>query len=224
MYLPEEVNSLLDVQDKAMERARDRAANLAHGFKTPLTALLADAKRLRDNGRSEIAGEIEQTALIMRGHIDRELTRSRIRTSAAIEIGPVVEGLFGTLKRTPKGERIEFEANITAGLVVHADRDDLNEILGNLLENAVRHATQKVVVCAARHGVLVRFDVEDDGRGIAGAEREAVMGRGKRLDGSTVGAGLGLAIVSDVLDHYGQKLTLDRSRLGGLKASFELAE
>ncbi len=223
--LVEEVNSLLDAQDKAMQRARDRAADLAHGFKTPLTALLADAKRLRDKNEGEIADEIERTATQMRGHIDRELTRSRIRnirTSAPIEIGPVVQGLIDTLKRTPQGSRIEFEPEIASGLAVRAERDDLNEILGNLLENAVRHATKGVRVRAAPHGSAAGFDVEDDGPGIPAAQREAAIDRGKRLDSSAVGAGLGLAIVSDVLDHYGQKLTLNRSELGGLKASFTL--
>ncbi len=223
--LVEEVNGLLDVQDRAMQRARDRAADLAHGFKTPLTALLADAKRLRDKGEREIADEIERTATLMRGHIDRELTRSRIRNagaSAAIEVGPVVQGLIGTLKRTPKGEDIEMERDIGAGLEVRAERDDLNDILGNLLENAVQHAKGKILVRAGQHGSLVVFEVEDDGPGIADSQREAVIDRGKRLDSAAVGSGLGLAIVSDVLDHYGQILTLKRSDLGGLKASFEL--
>ncbi|MHA1567163.1 MAG: sensor histidine kinase [Alphaproteobacteria bacterium] len=224
--LVEEVNGLLDVQDTAMQKARDRAADLAHGFKTPLTALLADAKRLRDQGEREIADEIERTATLMRGHIDRELTRSRLRhmgTSARIEVGPVVRGLMDTLKRIPKGDHIEFEADIGPGLVVRAERDDLNDILGNLLENAVQHGCGKVRVRAEQRGPLVRIAVEDDGPGIADSQRRAVIDRGKRLDSSAVGTGLGLAIVSDVLDHYRQVLKLDRSDLGGLKASFELA-
>ena len=224
--LVEEVNGLLDAQDKAMRKARDRAANLAHGFKTPLTALLADARRLREKGDREIADEIERTATLMRGHIDRELTRSRIRNfrrSAAIEVGPIVQGLTGTLKRIPQGEHVIFEVVIDPGLAVRAERDDLNEILGNLLENAVRHAKGKVLVRAARRRSSVCFDVEDDGPGIDEAERQAVVQRGNRLDSAAVGSGLGLAIVSDVLDHYGQKITLNRSVLGGLRASFELA-
>jgi signal transduction histidine kinase len=221
-----EVNDLLDVQEQAMQRARDRSADLAHGFKTPLTALLADAKRLRGKGEGEIADEIERTAAMMRAQIERELTRSRvrnIRSSSPIEVGPVVKGLIGTLKRTPHGDRNEFETDIETGTAVRAERDDLNEILGNLLENAARHARGKVRIGTARHGALVKFDVEDDGPGIAEAQRKAVVDRGARLDTSQLGAGIGLAIVTDVLDQYGRKLTLERSPLGGLKASFELA-
>ncbi|MDP6707033.1 MAG: HAMP domain-containing sensor histidine kinase [Alphaproteobacteria bacterium] len=219
-----EVNDLLDAQDQAMRRARDRAADLAHGFKTPLTALLADANRLRDSGEGDIAGEIERTANQMRGQIDRELSRARIRnvrTLPAVALGPLVEALLGTLKRTPQGEHVELVSDLESGVAARAEPDDLNEILGNLLENAVRHAASKVVVRVARSGSLVRFDIEDDGPGIAKAEREVVMNRGQRLDTSPVGTGLGLAIVKEVLDHYARALTLDRSELGGLKASFE---
>jgi signal transduction histidine kinase len=223
--LAEEVNDLLAAQDKAIQKARDRAADLAHGFKTPLTALLADAKRLRDKGDNDTATEIERTATLMRGHIDRELTRSRIRNIKpldAIEVGPALQGLIGTLKRTPQGETIKFTTNIKSDLTVSIEPDDLNEVLGNLLENAVRHAYKKVCVRAVQHNSLVRFDVEDDGPGIAEAQIKTVTSRGNRLDSSAMGAGLGLAIVSDVLDHYGQILTLERSKLGGLKVSFAL--
>ncbi len=224
--LIEEVNSLLDDQDKAMQRARDRAADLAHGFKTPLTALLADAKRLRDKGHRDIAGDIARTASLMRAHIDRELTRSRIRNikaSALIEVAPIVQGLIATLKRIPQGERASFAVDIEDGLAVRIERDDLNDVLGNLLENAMRHARTQVRVRAAREGALIRFCVEDDGPGIAAEKRKLVTGRGQRFDSAGLGAGLGLAIVADVLDHYGQTLELGRSKLGGLKASFALA-
>lgn len=221
-----EVNSLLDAQEMSMQRARDRAADLAHGFKTPLTALLADAKRLREKGERRIADEIEQTTKVMGGHVDRELTRSRLRNvkaCAPVEAGHIIAALVRTLKRTPRGESLHFETEIDPGIAVRADRDDLNEILGNLLENAVRHAKTTVRIGAASEGALVRFKVQDDGPGISRNLLESVTRRGERLDSAKIGAGLGLAIVSDVLDHYGQELTLDRSELGGLEASFQLA-
>lgn len=223
--LVSEVNSLLDAQEKTMQRARDRSADLAHGFKTPLTALLADAKRLRKKGQAEIAGEIEQTAQTMRGHIERELTRSRMRDvskTPLLEAAPVITALVETLKRTPKGEALTFETEIEADVSIRADRDDLNEVLGNLLENAVRHAGNTVRIRATCNGNAVCFDVEDDGPGIPDKRIKKVVHRGERLDRAPLGAGLGLAIVSDILDHYGQALTLERSALGGLKATFSM--
>ncbi len=223
--LVSEVNSLLNAQEKSIQRAHDRAADLAHGLKTPLTALLADAKRLRMNGQVEIAAEIEQTAQTMRGHIERDLTRSRVRNMSktlAVEAGPIVTALIETLKRTPQGETLTFKIEIETDVSVKADRDDLNDVLGSLLENAVRHAKKTVRVCAKSSGLAVRFDVEDDGPGISDDEVGKVMRRGGRLDSAPLGAGLGLAIVKDILDHYGKGLVIGRSDLGGLKASFEM--
>lgn len=223
--LVSEVNSLLEAQEKSMRRARDRAADLAHGFKTPLTALLADAKRLRKKGQFKIASEIEQTAETMRGHIERELTRSRMRNVSKthpIKAGPVIQSLVETLKRTPEGEPLSFETEIKADVCVRADRDDLNEVLGNLLENAVRHAKKMVRVSAVNDGTVVKFSVEDDGPGISDDQIGKVLRRGQRLDQAPLSAGLGLAIVSDILNHYGQSLTFERSDLGGLKASFTM--
>jgi signal transduction histidine kinase len=224
--LVEEVNNLLEAQERSMQRARDRAADLAHGFKTPLTALIADARRLRDRGEDEIAAEIERTAALMHGHIDRELTRSRLRNArapAALDPAPVIRGLVNTLRRTPRGETIGFEVAGEPDLEVRVDRDDLSEVLGNLLENAARHARSKVRVRLAANGPEVRFEIDDDGPGIAAAQRKGVLDRGRRLDSSPAGAGLGLAIVCDVLEHYGRRLRLGRSpALGGLQVTFAL--
>lgn len=223
--LVSEVNSLLDEQEKAMHRARDRAADLAHGFKTPLTALLADAKRLRHKGEQEIADEIEQTAKVMRGHIERELTRARMLNTGktpTVDAGAVIRSLVNTLIRTPQGEHLNIETDIGNGISVRADRDDLNEVLGNLIENAVRHAKTTVHVRALGERATVRFVVEDDGPGIPDGKLGKVLRRGQRLDRAPLGAGLGLGIVSDILDHYGQTATLERSALGGLKASFRM--
>lgn len=223
--LVNEVNALLEAQEDSIRRARDRAADLAHSFKTPLTALLADAGRLRDQGHAAIADEIAHTAVLMRGNIERELTRSRIRnvrSAPAVALGPAVQALLATLKRTPRGESVAFATGIAPDLSARVEQDDLNEILGNLLENAVRHARSQVGVRAGRIAGAIRIDIEDDGPGIAEAERMAVLARGKRLDSSGSGAGLGLAIVSEILDHYGGKLMLGRSDLGGLKVSLDL--
>ncbi|MDN2568124.1 ATP-binding protein [Aquibium sp. A9E412] len=223
--LVDEVNALLAAQEDAMARARARAADLAHGFRTPLTALLADARRLRARGETAVADDIEQTASRMRGHIERELARARLsdpRGAPATPVAPLAEGLAATLRRTPAGERVAIMLDVAPQLAVRIERDDLGEVLGNLMENAVRHAAGRVRLAARRDGARIVFAVEDDGPGIAEGDRRAVLARGGRLDRSGSGAGLGLAIVGDVLAHYGGALTLDRSALGGLAARFAL--
>ncbi|MGD9869030.1 MAG: sensor histidine kinase [Hyphomicrobiales bacterium] len=223
--LAEEVNALLEAQEKTIRRARDRAADLAHGFKTPLTALIGDARRVREGGDAKTAGQIEATVRQMHGHIDRELARSRVRNlrgAPPARVALIVAGLAATLARTPRGEEIAIAAEVGEDVKVRAAPDDLNDILGNLLDNAVRHAGARVRLRARAEGERIAFEVEDDGPGIPDRLREAMTARGRRMDSSPAGAGLGLAIVSEVLEQYGETLSLGRSRLGGLKASFRL--
>ncbi len=220
--LVEEVNALLDAQEREIERSRSRAADLAHGLKTPLAALAADAARLRDRGETALAQDIEAVGDAMSRHVDRELARARVRSAVRhwdshfTALAPLVRSLVATLSRTPFGMRVTFEQHIADDLQVPLDRTDLAEVLGNLLENAARHAAQRVRISFDSAGSIV---IEDDGPGIPPAEWPRVLERGTRLDERGEGAGLGLAIVQDVLNAYGWRLDLAKSPLGGLKAT-----
>jgi signal transduction histidine kinase len=222
--LVEEVNALLDMQEREIERSRSRAADLAHGLKTPLAALATDTSRLHERGEHAIAREIEAVANAMGRHVDRELARARLRgaaqrgTGSSTELAPLVRSLIATLERTPAGTRITFEPHITAAVKIPFDRADLAEVLGNLLDNAARHARSRVRVTSSADVADPWIAVEDDGPGIAPAARASVLATGARLDerGET---GLGLAIVQDVLAAYGWQLELGTSELGGLEAT-----
>ena len=220
--LVEEVNALLDAQEQEIERSRGRAADLAHGLKTPLAALAADAARLRDRGETTIAQDIETAGDAMSRHVDRELARARARGVGRQRVGdsttlaPLLRSLIATLSRTPAGERISFETQVDEHTRVPLDRTDLAEVLGNLLENAARHAAKRVRI---RTGPMSSIVVEDDGPGIVPAQWPRVLERGTRFDERGEGAGLGLAIVQDVLNAYSWQLSLADSELGGLKAT-----
>lgn len=217
-----EVNALLQAQDEALVRARDRAADLAHGLKTPLTALTADIERLRNKGESAIADDIEELASRMRRHADRELTRARIRHGRLVsgsDLGEAASGIIRTLKRTADGEMIAISQDIASGLVIPVDLDDLNEVLGNLLENAVRHAKSVVRLSARHDGDKVFIVVADDGPGLDPEQQKVAASRGGKLDSSVSGAGLGLAIVQDILSAYKGEFRLDRADEGGLVAT-----
>jgi signal transduction histidine kinase len=223
--LVSEVNSLLEAQEKEMLRARDRAADLAHGLKTPLTALGASIQRLRDKGEPEIANEIDEQTEKMRRHIERELVRARVRHGGVlthVKIATCADAIIRTLKHTPAGERIEFEQSVPANMTLAVDPDDLNEVLGNLLENATRHAVASIQIGATSHAGQVSISVDDDGEGLAEESRAKAMLRGVRLDTKGSGAGLGLAIAQDIVVAYGGQLKLSVSPLGGLRASVEL--
>ncbi|MGK7062751.1 sensor histidine kinase [Bradyrhizobium sp. 1050_B9_N1_2] len=220
--LVEEVNALIDGQEHEIERSRGRAADLAHGLKTPLAALAADASRLRERGERDIARDIEAVGEAMGRHVDRELARARVRgrarggsaTSATVK--PLVGSIVATLSRTPEGAKVRFENRVANDLCVSLDRSDLAEVLGNLIENAARHAAGCVRITTDEN--RPSLVVEDDGDGIEPAQLLRVLERGTRLD-ERGGAGLGLAIVQDVLDAYEWELELSKSRLGGLKAT-----
>jgi len=222
--LVEEVNALLDSQEREIERGRGRAADLAHGLKTPLAALAGDAGRLREEGHEAMARDIEGVVDSMSRHVDRELARARVRGMArrkavlSTALSPLVRSLVDTLARTPSGARIDFDAQIAEDLSVPMDRTDLAEVLGNILDNAVRHARSRVRITTRPESGATSIAVEDDGHGIAPSARADVIARGARLDEREGGAGLGLAIVQDVLEAYDWQLDISESGcLGGVK-------
>jgi signal transduction histidine kinase len=223
--LVEEVNALVDAQEREIERSRGRAADLAHGLKTPLAALAADAARLHERGEHAIAQDIEAVSEAMSRHVDRELARARVRgrlrhvTTSSTELAPLVRSLIATLARTPGGARVTFELQVADAINVPFDRTDLAEVLGNLLENGARYARQCVRISALSGVSGPSITIEDDGQGIDPVLLPHVLERGMRLDERGKGAGLGFAIVQDVLDAYGWQLDLGTSELGGLKAT-----
>lgn len=227
--LVDEVNALLDAQEAEMVRARDRAADLAHGLKTPLTALAADVARLRVKGEGEIADDIDELAARMRRHMERELARARTRhgrVSQGADVRQAMEAVARTLRRTPAGETVAIDVEAGAPVSAAIDREDLSEIVGNLMENALRHAKSRVTATTAASGDVITIVIADDGPGLDDAAREAALARGGRLDTAgpnATGAGLGLAIVGDILAACGGRLTLARSEeLGGLEATVTL--
>ncbi|ARN82958.1 ATP-binding protein [Methylocystis bryophila] len=224
--LIEEMNTLLQERAAQTERAQNRAADLAHGLKTPLTALVADSRLLREKGEKEIAGSLERIAEVMQRTVTRELVRARAkeglrgRRIAEASVPEVVDTLIRTLTRT--GTEVEFDVRAPSTLTAPFDRNDLMEVVGNLLENASRYASSLVRVTASREGASTRLVIEDDGPGLPEGAEQFVRQRGGRLDESG-NAGLGLAIVQDVLDAYGATIEFSRSDLGGLRVSVNLS-
>jgi len=224
--LATEVDHLLDAQEKAIAQARARAADLAHGLKTPLTVLSADAEELRARGDIHLAEDIESITATMRRHVERELVRARtglrVRSGPAQPVRPVAEQVVGVLRRTPQGQKLTWEIDATDNLRVQLDAQDLTEILGNLAENAATWAAGTVRIEGRRDGSAIMLRVEDDGPGISDDQIDTVLARGGRLDETRPGTGLGLAIVGDLVEAHGGSLSLRRSALGGLLAEVRL--
>ena len=209
--LADEINRLLEAQEKALARARSRATDLAHGLKTPLQVLSGDIRTLREKGEVELAGEIEKSAAAIRRHIERELARARVAPGlsgkAECRVAETALRIISVVKRTPEGERLAFTVDVPEALMAPIDEGDLSEVLGNLIENAARFAKSSIRVEAMNSVEGTAIIIADDGPGIPDGDREAALSRGIRLDAGS-GTGLGLAIVSDIVEAYSGRLTL----------------
>lgn len=222
--LAKEIDLLLDERDADLARARHRAADMAHGFKTPLQALFGDAAELRSRGETDLADSIETIAASMRSLVDRELTRARIqsgRVVATADAGDVARRVVDVLRRTPDGRRIDWRLDAESGSLARIDADDLTEVLGAVLENACRFAASAVAIRLAKVGQNVEIWIRDDGPGVAEESLDTLIGRGVRLDQSVEGDGIGLALVSDILDAAGGQLSL-RNASPGLEVTVRL--
>jgi signal transduction histidine kinase len=153
----------------------------------------------------------------MRRHVDRELARARLSYSAkdaTAGVKAVVYRVVRVMERTPQGQDLEWSLSVPQELNARIDADDLAEVLGNLIENAARHAKTGVSVSAQANGSGIEIAVSDDGSGIAEDRQREILARGQRLDTLSDGAGLGLAIVTDVLDAWGGSLALANGEPG----------
>jgi signal transduction histidine kinase len=225
MPLVSAVNSLLDAQAQAMANAKTRAADLAHGLKTPLTVLIADAAKLRESGATAVATEIEELADTMRRNIDRELSRVRLESAHSLHVHethvePIVAKLVRALGRTPAGEVLEWRVQIGEHAAAPIREDDLAELIGNLLDNACKWASTAITVSAtakAKDGITIT--IEDDGPGAPAAFVHRLGERGLRFDEEVPGSGFGLAIAHDIAKAYGGTLTLANIEPQGFRAT-----
>ena len=224
--LADEVDALLDSEEALLEAARRRAADLAHGLKTPLTVLAAEADRLAAAGDAATAASLAALARDMQRHIDRELARSRLASptgrAQATLVAPVVERLVATLTRTPEGERLDWQVSVPASLAVAVDADDLAELLGNLFDNAAKWARETITIKAVADAGHVILTIADDGPGVPAVDRERLGTRFMRLDATTPGHGIGLAIARDIVLAYAGSLSFTAAATGGLAVRLQL--
>lgn len=219
--LVSELNDVLDLREKSLERARRRAGDLAHGLKTPLTVLSSIARDVRAHGLPLQAAEIEEQSETMYRHVERALARARLssgRGHGATDLRAVADKVIATLQRLPEAEDLDFDIHVLPDSKVPIEHDDLTELLGNLLDNARKWAKSRVKL---RYAPPL-LTIEDDGPGVPDEELNHIAERGRRLDESKQGSGLGLSIVEDIADIYGLSIGYGRSPLGGLKVEIRV--
>lgn len=218
----EELNGLIAHNEVQAEEARRHAGNLAHALKTPLTVIMNAATA----GADDLAETVVREARTMRRQVDHHLARARAvgrRGSAhsRADVWPSVESVERAIQRLYPHVRIDVTG--PRGLVAHIERQDLDEIIGNLVENAAKYGGGSVFVTVGAQAGFVEILIEDDGTGIPEADRIRIFDRGVRLDSGKPGTGLGLAIVRDVVEIYEGTVSLEESEdLGGLLVRLRL--
>ena len=218
-----EINELLAHGEAQSEAARRHAGNLAHALKTPMSVLIGEAR-----GRDDpLARTIEAQVQVMRRHVHHQLARARAAgrraaSTARTPVWPSLEAIARTVGRIHQGKvLIDLAGDREASF--RGEQQDLEEMLGNLIDNAALHGGGRVFITVEANADQVRVLVEDDGKGIAPDQRSRLFERGERLDTDKPGTGLGLAIVKDVAELYGGSVALDSSEdLGGLLVTLTL--
>jgi len=221
--LAAELNSLIEHSAEIVARARTHVSNLAHFLKTPLSVLASEA----DAEPGVLADQVRRQVEVMRRQVDHYLTRARAAGSVNVlgnrtPVQPVLHDLARVLSRIHAARDIVVDAECPSELCFRGERQDLEEMTGNLMDNACKWARHRVKVRAVAAGARLVLTVEDDGPGLSPEDRSRVGERGERLDETVPGSGFGLAIVRDISKLYGGFFVLEASELGGLKTMLTL--
>jgi signal transduction histidine kinase len=228
--LARETNALIEANKEIVERARTHVGNLAHALKTPLSVIVNEANaRKGDN----FAGKVLEKTDIMRDQGARHLERARLAARSTVlgsitEVAPVAQALARTMEKIHHERAIAVDVHVEAGARFRGERPDLEEMAGNLVDNACKWASSRVTLTVATERMnaaaapILRITVDDDGPGLSAVEREAAAKRGQRLDETKPGSGLGLSIVTELATLYGGALTLGTAPAGGLRAELTL--
>ena len=225
--LVNDLNALLEHREDVVRRAIAKAGDLAHGLKTPLAVLSLEADRAEALGQDETAAAIRQQVDRMRRQVDYHLAHARAAASGALPgarscVKESVDRLTRTLLRLHADRGLTLDVEIPPEHAFQGQLEDLEEMLGNLLENACQWARSRVTIASSSVDGRVSVTVDDDGPGIEASLREAVLRRGVRADEAAPGSGLGLAIVRDLVELYGGSISLSESPSGGVRARLVL--
>jgi signal transduction histidine kinase len=225
--LVNDLNTLLDHRDQAVKRAVARAGDLAHGLKTPLAVLSHEAERAAAAGHRELADAVTQQVERMRRQVESHLAHARAAASGATPgarctVAESAEGLSRTMLRIHADRGIAIDVRVPPEHLVRCQREDLDEMLGNLLDNACKWGRSRVAIASIAAEQSIAITVDDDGPGLDPSMRDVVLQRGVRADEAAPGSGFGLAIVRDLAELYGGTIALSRSADGGLRARLTL--
>ena len=219
----EEINLLLAHNTAILERSRLQAANLAHALKNPISVLRHEMENLSDSSASVMSEQLNRLAQNAQTHLARaRLAGSMNQLAAQTNVSESVSDILFSMELLYKQKQLQLGFRCHAGIYFRGDQHDLEEVLGNVIDNACKWARTRVQVNVELKDKRISIAIEDDGVGIPEAKREHVFKPGRRLDETTEGSGLGLNIVQDVVMLYGGNVGVELSKLGGAKVYLEL--
>ncbi len=230
--LARETNALIEANRQIVERARTHVGNLAHALKTPLSVMVNEAASRGED--DPFAVKVREQTDIMRDQVARHLERARLAARLTViatltDVPPVVTALARSMEKIHRDKEMAIQLDLPEHARFLGEQQDLEEMIGNLLDNACKWAHSRIVVevvCErpepSSDRQVVRIMVDDDGRGLSPSEREQVAQRGRRLDETKPGSGLGLLIVVELAGLYGGALNLGTAPIGGLRAELVL--
>jgi len=221
-----DLNGLIEAQAKEAERARANAGKLGHGLKTPLALLAAEARALREKGEASAAEAIEREVETMNARVARTLAAARAvgpRTAIGMRtaLGPVLQHLISVMKRLSPGDQLDWSVSVVPADAA-VDRRDLDDLFGNLLDNARKWARSRVLVTARIRDGRVEIAIDDDGPGIPKEMMHEVLAGGVRLDRTVPGTGIGLGIAKGLAELHGGSLVVGESERGGTRIAVQL--
>ena len=225
--LVSELNELLSDREQRVTRALTKAGDLAHGLKTPLTLLNQQAERAKAEGQTALADAIMQQVERMRRQVDYHLAHARASASggnptARCHVLTSADALARTMQTIYAERHLAIDIHVPHDHFVRLQREDFEEMLGNLVDNACKWTKTRIEVRSSFDEGQIVTTVDDDGPGLDPSLRETVLRRGVRADEAAPGSGLGLAIVADLVELYGGSIALGSSPLGGLRATLRL--
>lgn len=216
------MNDVLDHDRRLIERGRATAGNLAHALKTPVSVMMTRVEKLPAAERDKMRQELERINAAVRHHLARASAAGSSALAAEVHVGQVLAPVLEGLTRLADRRGVRVSIVLADELALRIDPNDLQELVGNLLENAIDWAASRVTLSIQRESRALCLCLDDDGPGMSEDERAAVLRRGVRLDEQRPGNGLGLAIVEELVELYGGELALEAAPLGGLRVTVKL--
>jgi two-component system sensor histidine kinase PhoQ len=222
--LTQNINNLLDHEQSRRERYKNSLADLAHSLKTPLAVFRGELESSPNLADIKQTGheQLDRINSLVDYQLQRAATEGQSSLLAPVSLGEIIHKVLDSLNKVYQSKNIHCQFDIQRDAFIHADTGDMYELLGNLLENAYKYCNQQVHVTVLTQLDIVEIRIEDDGNGIPEHAQQDIIKRGKRIDTQVEGQGLGLAIVSDIIEAYQGEINLNSSQLGGAYFKIQL--